>query len=462
MPDVALRVSQGGETLHHGNSNLLGQVCAEKPPYSVLFEPLELFQLRQHSRWEDIENFADAGIRDIARAKRSGRQFALVDTCTILLLAAEAAFHNGAERRALDHLKIVERELRGVRDESFAWVRKEILSLRGYIEGTSQYDPEDGFWKKSFNPDPEVRSIASRYIKLCKETGADSALFIQHGEIIAEYCAPWFVPPVPMMSSTKSLAGIAAFMLKERRMLDLDAKVSSIMKDWSDWQEAPKNQITVRHLLTHTSGLPGNKFCAEHGIQNQFGHSSDVNEGARRLNPIPEYLPPGSIFDYSNPGTQLLAAILSRAARMPIHDFLQRELLEPLGMKETSFYCPNGPAGLPLLHAEMQSTPRNFARLGKLILDGGGWGDRQILKPESIQEMLSSPRDVVPGAARDYGHLWWRDPRGTSVSTIGYLDNNMELLPQENIILVRTQRRPPADNTYAGKLKTLLAEFKKS
>lgn len=90
--------------------------------------------------------------------------------------------------------------------------------------------------------------------------GADGMRVYHKAREVGAYSAHEYDRQVDIASCTKSIAAIAIFKAVELRLLALDDTISGHLPDFTHLQRAPHNQITIRHLLTHTSGYPGNDF----------------------------------------------------------------------------------------------------------------------------------------------------------------------------------------------------------
>jgi CubicO group peptidase (beta-lactamase class C family) len=145
-------------------------------------------------------------------------------------------------------------------------------------------------------------------------------------------------PPVtlttrfPIASVGKQFAAVAALLLAERGELALDRPVAPWLPGSPPWWR----EVTLHHLLTHTSGLP--HWGAEPGFD--VGAAMAI---ADRLGLIPQGTPasrPGLRWLYSSPGYLLVASIVEQAARQPYGDFLAEHVFAPLGMKATTIGRP--------------------------------------------------------------------------------------------------------------------------
>jgi CubicO group peptidase (beta-lactamase class C family) len=159
-------------------------------------------------------------------------------------------------------------------------------------------------------------------------------------------------------SMSKPITSVAVMMLLEEGKLRLTDPVDTLLPELADPvvlidpagpldQTTPaRGPITIRDLLTHTSGLaytftagePLAKALSENGL---LGSSSDLgpDEWMERLGSLPLAYQPGSRWHYSL-STDVLGVVVERASGMPFAEFLQTRLFEPLGMPDTAFYVP--------------------------------------------------------------------------------------------------------------------------
>src|SRR5206468_453471 len=108
---------------------------------------------------------------------------------------------------------------------------------------------------------------------------------------------------------------------------------------------------------------------------------------------------PGTRFEYSNEGVQLLSPLLDRAAGEPIQNYARRRLFEPLGMLDTRLNVDV--KGHAWTYADMKTTSRDFARIGLLMLRRGSWKGARIV-PEEWIDLSTTPATPL---SRDCGLL---------------------------------------------------------
>jgi CubicO group peptidase (beta-lactamase class C family) len=290
---------------------------------------------------------------------------------------------------------------------------------------------------------------------LCENTGADACLVVSQGRIAAEWYSPRLKKPMYAMSCTKSVTSLlVGILLDEGRIKSLDTPVGAYIQSWND---ASRAKVSIRHLLTHTSGLrqrPG---------KNSVGMVADKNAHVIAMKPEHEA---GARFEYSNEGVQLLSPILDQAAGEPIQDFAKRRLFTPLGMSETRLMVDAKQHAWT--YADMKTTPRDFARLGVLMLQGGKWEDKQIISEEYIRQATQPSGAQPSNGLRGHGLLWWTyggKRTLTGYAAHGYLDTNLYIFPDHDIVVTRMQS-PRAEFTgapesagYAGRALALFKRF---
>ncbi|HYR12335.1 MAG TPA: serine hydrolase domain-containing protein, partial [Longimicrobium sp.] len=133
-------------------------------------------------------------------------------------------------------------------------------------------------------------------------------------------------------SLAKTFTAAAVLLLESRGRLSLNDSLPRFL----DGVPADKRAITLRQLLSHTSGLDAD-FPFENPTAEEYEEVSR-DEALRRIFAAPVAAPPGTRFQYSNPGYILLAAVVERAAGEPFRQFVHSALLEPAGMRHTGFW----------------------------------------------------------------------------------------------------------------------------
>lgn len=139
--------------------------------------------------------------------------------------------------------------------------------------------------------------------------------------------------PSNLASVTKQFTAMAIMMLAERGQLRYDDPISKYLPLPTNIGE----RITIRHLLTHTSGIPD---VGDLGVDHPDLKESDVIKAIVKQHP--QLARPGDKYRYSNTGYNLLGMIVEKVAGMSMDVFLVRNIFEPLGMNDTRLVCRRG------------------------------------------------------------------------------------------------------------------------
>lgn len=163
----------------------------------------------------------------------------------------------------------------------------------------------------------------------------DQVIFSKgYGDAAIEYGIP--VRPETKFrigSITKQFTAMAVMQLVEEGKIDLE---NSIVDYLPDYPQAPGQQITIHHLLTHSSGIPSYTGMTE--IMKHRGSMEEAPEDFIKHFWDKELeFEPGSKFKYNNSGYYLLGMIIEKVSNMPYDEYLKKHIFEPLGMKNSGF-----------------------------------------------------------------------------------------------------------------------------
>ena len=224
-------------------------------------------------------------------------------------------------------------------------------------------------------------------------------MIVKNGKLIGEWYFGKRRAPIESMSATKSIVSLAiGHLIDSSKIKSLDEPVYSF---YPEWKQGRKKQITLRHLLNHTSGLQADRTTEE------IYQSPDFVKLALSAELASD---PGSKFFYNNKATNLLAGIVKVASGKRLDEYLRDEIFAPLGITEFSWTLdksgnPHGMSGLQI-HA------LDLARIGQMLLDEGTWDGKQIVSKKWIDESTSPGQPFDPGC----GLLWWLFPEWIKVT----------------------------------------------
>ena len=244
--------------------------------------------------------------------------------------------------------------------------------------------------------------------RLAESLHADGAncLVVEHaGTVVGSWYWDGFAPDQLQegFSTTKSVAATLVGIAADRRLLSLDDPASRWVVEWKG---TPSEQVTVRQLLSNTSGRYHDLFTD----YAQFAFlESDKSAFAVGLS---QQTAPGSEWVYNNAAVQVLETVLERATGQPVAQFADEALFGPLGASSRLTADAAGNAGL---FAGMQTNCDDLAGLARLYLDGGSAAGAQVVSPGFVEQATTSSSALNAG----YGLLWWLNRAGTVVGGNG-------------------------------------------
>lgn len=196
-----------------------------------------------------------------------------------------------------------------------------------------------------------------------------AVIILLDGRILAErYAATWDLHTArAVFSVTKSVTAFLVGLLEQDGALELDDTVTSHLgAGWSAAAPADEGVITIRHLLTMTSGL---------------------DEGLARV------AAPGDVWFYNTPAYHVLFDVIAAASGQSRDDFASTRLHEPIGLMDSTW-----------LPQRLSMSARDMARFGLMILAEGAWDGTPLVTDPTILDAALRPSQSLNPA---YGHLWW-------------------------------------------------------
>jgi len=320
-------------------------------------------------------------------------------------------------------------------------------------------------------------------------------------------------------SQTKAITATAVMMLWEKGLFNLDDPISNYIPEFKDitilkkfnasdstYRTIPaKNQITIRHLLNHTSGIGYGIIDGDERIRKIYQKAGvvdlyttediSIEQSVKRLAKLPLHHEPGERYTYSE-GLDVLGYLVEIISGQSFSEFLEEHLFEPIGMSNTQFYLsenqnkllvpvqtknqkgewivydghPDGyyNANYPKIGAKkfysggagLTSTAQDYAKFLQMYLNGGEFNEHRILSPTTIDLIMSNQTFELFGDGNTHYGLAFGvvtskgfsiGGRG-SVGTFdwgGYFNTQYYADPELNIIgiLMKQTQRIPWENT---------------
>jgi CubicO group peptidase (beta-lactamase class C family) len=268
--------------------------------------------------------------------------------------------------------------------------------------------------------------------------------------------------PFQIASLGKPMTGVAIMQLVEAGKLDLDAPVQRYLPWFRAADEVASAQITVRHLLYHTSGLPGKA-----GIEYAFSGDSRpdaLEERVRALRAVSLNRPVGASYEYSNLGYMILGLLIQQVSGQPYADYMRVHVFAPLQMDQAFTDWTDAKAhgaasgyrywfGVPMAGemaidrailpagGHMSASAEDVAHFVIAQLNGGRFGTTSILSPQGIAEMQRPIGRQGAGDSFYYAMDWGVKPIGGVPAVMKGGDNanfktQIILFPEQRLGLV--------------------------
>ena len=288
-----------------------------------------------------------------------------------------------------------------------------------------------------------------------------------------------------LASLTKVIATTtAAMILVDEERLNLDAKVQSYLPKFVG---PGKAEVTVRHLLTHSSGID---WWAP-----LYKEVKGKRAFLERIYAMPLKSQPGSEMKYSDLGIVLLGEILERVSGRPLDDFVKERVFAPLGMRNTMWRPPA--SLLPRIaptemdawrgrvvhgevhdenafalggvapHAGLFGSAEDLAHLAQVLLWKGVYANHRVVSRKTV-ELFTRPADLPPGSSRALG---WdtKSPEGSSAGHLfspssfghtGFTGTSLWIDPERQLFLVLLTNRvhPTRDNNLIREVRPAIAD----
>ena len=246
-------------------------------------------------------------------------------------------------------------------------------------------------------------------------------------------------------SVSKLVTATAVMQLVEQGKLNLDVDVNTYLTRFQLEQNYP-SPITIRHLLTHTSGLEDRLFGNTVPSADQL-----VSLGDYFAAHIPRRIrPPGEQIAYSNTGMAVAGHLVEAVSGLSFYEYVERNIFQPLAMTRSSFRQPYPAHLAPLVvpsgadkpalvlypAGSMISTVADMGRFITAHLEGGTFGDARILSEGTTRDMHQQHfrgHALMPGVAYGFFENYTNGRRVLFHTGLSGHQSLLGLLPEENI-----------------------------
>jgi CubicO group peptidase (beta-lactamase class C family) len=214
-----------------------------------------------------------------------------------------------------------------------------------------------------------------------------------------------------------------------------------------------KRRITLRHVLTMTTGLDWNEEVAYDDPRNDADLMEATDDWIQYVIDRPMAKEPGTVFNYSSGVSELLAYIFQKETGQDIEKYGEQYLFTPLGMNH---YWKRSPLGLVDTEGGLFLNDQDLAKIGYLYLHDGVWDEKQIVSKEWVKQSVTPFIEAEEGFK--YGFKWWLLPQkeGFVWMARGFGGQRLMVFPKNDLIVTFTGwtilKDPPADQDFVARI----------
>ncbi|MHB1317982.1 MAG: serine hydrolase domain-containing protein [Anaerolineae bacterium] len=282
-----------------------------------------------------------------------------------------------------------------------------------------------------------------------KSPGLHSFMLLRHGQVAAE---AWWPPYAPrrahmLFSLSKAFTSTAVGLAVSEGLLSVDDPVSKFFPEEMPAVVSPHlAEMTVHHLLSMNTG--------HHKDASESTFTPANRDLARRFLRVPVKHKPGTWFVYNTAATYMLSAIVHRLTGMPIVEYLQPRLFDPLGIAPPAW--ESDAQGVNMGGFGLNLKTEDIARFGQMLLQKGRWGDRQLVPAAWVEAASSyhsdnSIRGGNPEWTQGYGYQFWLCRHGAYRGD-GAFGQYCLVMPAQDAVLAITSgigdMQPPLDAVW--------------
>lgn len=211
-----------------------------------------------------------------------------------------------------------------------------------------------------------------------------------------------------MRSVSKSVVSLLVGIAIDRGLIKgADEPVVKFFPDYAAVKSPGWENITLRHLLTMSSGMRWDENRAWKDPQNDEPHLGSEADPFRYILSKPVAAPPDSMWVYNGGGTDLLGNIVERVSGKSLDAFAREALFTPLGITDWEWMKYRNEHIASAVGLRLR--PRDAAKIGQLVLNNGAWNGKQIVPGKWIEQSVTPRFQAIGyfGGLFYYGQQWW-------------------------------------------------------
>lgn len=300
--------------------------------------------------------------------------------------------------------------------------------------------------------DSEILNKVNELIKEKRYGLVNSVLVIKNEKIVFEHYYNKFNENSRnnIKSVWKSILSVTLGICVDKGIIkSLDEPISNYLPEFWEGNHIYHKALTIRHLLTMTSGIHWNGGVHYHcPMMAQMMRSK---EWISHISDIAMSYFPGNNFQYKEWDVILLSAIIGKASRKDAYEMCNEFLYKPLEIKSGIWSKSEDNVSYTVMKGEENSdlSARDLGKLGILFLNNGVFNGERIIS-ESYVKQAVSPSKSNP----QYGFLWWLSNEGYSAR--GFGGQEVNVFPNKNLVTVIQATPSPSSKSYEDIVSLIL------
>ncbi len=286
-------------------------------------------------------------------------------------------------------------------------------------------------WKKSAAYNTNV--LSETVLKELKKTRASSLVIIRNNELLHEqYWRDHH--PSSLMNSFSMAKGILSLLtgcaIDDGFLESEDQLLSSVFPSYKNSRYG--QFLTFRHLMTMQAGLDWKEEYHHPFAENSKQYF--IEDLAEQAFGIEVKEMPGQKYEYQSVAAQLLGLALKKATGKEPASYLSEKLWKPLGMEFPAKWSTDE-KGMEKAFCCIHATPRDFAKIGQLLLQNGTWNGKQLISKQYCEKLLT-PTEVNDA----FCFAVWADDESKVKCRFfyGFLGQFIIMIPDKNMVIVKT------------------------
>jgi CubicO group peptidase (beta-lactamase class C family) len=270
-----------------------------------------------------------------------------------------------------------------------------------------------------FAPDLEAR--LDRLIAEKRAWGLHGVVVVRHGRLVLERYFEAednargrslgkvaYTPETPhdLRSVSKGVVGLLyGIALEQGKVPPPEAPLYASFPEYAELaSSAGRARLTLHHVLSMTMGTDWDESSLPYSNPANSEIAMDLApDRFRYILERPVVMEPGRRWTYCGGATALLARIIAKGTGKPLHAFAREALFDPLGLGPTEWIADR--RGEPYAASGLRMSPRDMARIGLMMANGGMAGDRRVVPAAWLQRCVAEV--VAVDEVRRYGYQWY-------------------------------------------------------